>query len=114
MGDKYTINCTQNYIVQGIEAEMTGTISGGDTNVLQVSVDDRNIGTETTFETATSEHKLTTEETENIIALASEYVIITTTTEGNDDDDEMAIVKVSILASNDGSCTLERTPAAST
>ena len=109
-GDKYTVDCTTDYVVIGIIANMTGTIGAGNVNTLAVTVGGADIIDNEGPLTAEFGGKgVRTLTTANIVALADEDIVITAGEEVTDDDDEQTAIRVSILATDAGTCTLTET-----
>jgi len=99
-GDLYTIDCTTDYIVLGIAVNVVGTQTT-DANDLTVSAGGEDVGVAFDFATVPGQELIGTA----IAALAADNVVLTAGTE-TDTNDEITVVKVAVLTSNDGTCTL--------
>ena len=98
VGDLYTIACTTDYVVLGIVALMTGTVTDND---LTVSAGGEDVSGAIVFAAGVPQELIGTA----IAALAADDVVLTSGAE-TDNANEVTVVKAGVLTSNDGTCTL--------
>ena len=105
VNDEYTLDCTTDYTIIGIATNMTGVT---ETEADLITVNGEDVAVD--FSGATTDGRSILD-TGNIVALADEDLVITVE-DANPDADTVTVIRVSVLATNAGMCTLlETTPA---
>ena len=105
VNDEYTLDCTTDYTIIGIATNMTGVT---ETEADLITVNGEDVAVD--FSSATTDGRSILD-TGNIVALADEDLVITVE-DANPDADTVTVIRVSVLATNAGMCTLlETTPA---
>ena len=101
--DEYTLDCTTDYTIIGIATNMTG-VTATETDLITINGESVPVA----FSAPTADGRSILD-TGNIVALADEDVVLTA--DGVGDTDTVTEIRVSVLATNAGMCTLlETTP----
>ena len=102
--DEYTLDCTTDYTIIGIATNMTG-VTEMETDL--ITINGENVPVD--FSGSTTGDNRVILDTGNIVALADDDVVLTADVVG--DTDTVTEIRVSVLATNAGMCTLlETTP----